>query len=364
MKKICHVTTVHPSKDVRIFHKECVSLANAGFDVTLLVLNSDSDICDGVKILGVNHPFKGRIDRILNAPKIALKYALEVNADIYHFHDPEFLRVALDLKRKGKKVIYDVHEDVPRQILAKYWIPSIFRKIISLFFEKFENRVASKLDYLITATPFIRDRFLRINKHTKDINNYPKIEEFDMNIEASFDSKNVCYIGGIEKVRGIEEIVNALSFIDAKLLLAGKFSNTILEETIKNNVNWNKVDFVGFLDRNGINELLKKSMAGLVTLHPIINYIDSLPVKMFEYMATGIPVIASNFPLWKNIIDEVQCGTTIDPLSPKAISEAIDFYIKNPTIAKQHGANGKKAIIKKYNWGIEEKKLIEIYKSL
>jgi glycosyltransferase involved in cell wall biosynthesis len=337
MKKICHVTTVHPSKDVRIFHKECVSLANAGFDVTLLVLNSDSDICDGVKILGVNHPFKGRIDRILNAPKIALKYALEVNADIYHFHDPEFLRVALDLKRKGKKVIYDVHEDVPRQILAKYWIPSIFRKIISLFFE---------------------------NKHTKDINNYPKIEEFDMNIEASFDSKNVCYIGGIEKVRGIEEIVNALSFIDAKLLLAGKFSNTILEETIKNNVNWNKVDFVGFLDRNGINELLKKSMAGLVTLHPIINYIDSLPVKMFEYMATGIPVIASNFPLWKNIIDEVQCGTTIDPLSPKAISEAIDFYIKNPTIAKQHGANGKKAIIKKYNWGIEEKKLIEIYKSL
>ena len=361
LKKVCHITTVHPSKDVRIFHKECCSLAKAGFDVSLLVLNADSDIEKDVKIIGVTHPFKGRIDRILNAPKIALKEALQVNADIYHFHDPEFLRVALALKKKGKKVIYDVHEDVPRQILAKYWIPSLFRKMISIIFEKFENYVAARLDYIVTATPFIRNRFLKVNKNTIDINNYPKVEEFDLDIAPTFNSEQVCYIGGIEKVRGIEQMVQSLAFSNGTLTLAGKFSSESLEHEMKQNSNWNKVNFVGFLDRKGVNQLLKNSMAGLVTLHPIINYIDALPVKMFEYMASGIPVIASNFPLWKSIIDEVRCGTTVDPMQPQAIADAINNYIKHPETARKHGENGKKAILQKYNWSIEEKKLIEIY---
>lgn len=364
LKKVCHITTVHPSKDVRIFHKECCSLARAGFDVSLLVLNADSDIEKDVKIIGVTHPFKGRIDRILNAPKIALREALQVNADIYHFHDPEFLRVALALKKKGKKVIYDVHEDVPRQILAKYWIPSLFRKMISVFFEKFENYVAARLDYIVTATPFIRKRFQKVNKNCIDINNYPKVEEFDLDIAPTFNSNQVCYIGGIEKVRGIEQMVQSLAFTDGSLTLAGKFSSETLEAEMKQNAQWSKVNFVGFLDRKGVNQLLKNSMAGLVTLHPIINYIDALPVKMFEYMASGIPVIASNFPLWKSIIDEVRCGTTVDPMQPSAIADAISNYIKHPETARKHGENGKKAILQKYNWSIEEKKLIEVYKSL
>ncbi len=364
MIKVCHITTVHPSKDVRIFHKECTSLAGAGYEVYLLVLNASSEQANQVDIIGVNHPFSGRIDRIKNAPHIALQHALAVNAAIYHFHDPEFLRVALDLKKAGKKVIYDVHEDVPRQILAKYWIPFVFRKMISVLFEKYENYVASKLDYIITATPFIRDRFLRINKNTIDINNYPKLDEFDLDIEPSFNSNQVCYIGGIEKVRGIHEMVDALAFCDAKLALAGKFSSAALEAEVKQKATWNQVDFVGFLDRQAVQALLKKSMVGLVTLHPIINYIDALPVKMFEYMASGIPVIASHFPLWKNIIEEVSCGICVDPMNPKAIAEAMKKYIEHPDLARQHGANGKKAILEKYNWTIEEKKLINIYNQL
>ena len=163
--KVCHITTVHPAKDVRIFYKECVSLANAGFDVTLLVLNGVSEQAQGVNIIGIQHPFKGRIDRIRNAPQIALIAAKKVDAAIYHFHDPEFLRVALQLKKIGKKVIYDVHEDVPRQILAKYWIPPILRQLTSFVFEKFENYVASRLDNIVTATPFIKNRFLAINNN-------------------------------------------------------------------------------------------------------------------------------------------------------------------------------------------------------
>jgi hypothetical protein len=174
LKKVCHITTVHPAKDVRIFHKECCSLAAAGYEVTLVVVNGEDEHLNGVQIKGIKAPFKGRIDRIRRAPYVALEAALQVNADIYHFHDPEFLRVALKLKKAGKKVVYDVHEDVPRQILAKYWIPKPLRKLISVLFEQFENSVTAKLDQIVTATPFIRERFMQVNRNTIDINNFPE----------------------------------------------------------------------------------------------------------------------------------------------------------------------------------------------
>lgn len=362
--KVCHITTVHPSDDVRIFHKECTSLAAFGFDVTLLILNAKSDSKNGVQIKGVPYPFKNRFHRIYKAPKVALLAALQLNADVYHFHDPELLRIATALKKAGKKVIYDVHEDVPRQIIGKYWIPKLFRIPISNVFEFYENRIAAKLDGIITATPFIRDRFLKINSNTIDINNFPILEEFDMNQEPNYSSKQVCYIGGIETVRGIKEMIDALEFTPYSLTLAGKFSSMALEQEMKAKQQWYKVDFKGFLNRAEIKNTLQQSMAGLVTLHPIINYIDALPVKMFEYMAAGIPVIASDFPLWRSIVSESHCGTVVDPLNPKAIAAAITFYIEHPHIAKEQGANGKNAIRTKYNWNVEKEKLFQFYKKI
>lgn len=363
-KKVCHITTVHPAKDVRIFYKECVSLANAGFDVTLLVLNGMSDQLNGVKIIGIQHPFTGRIDRIRNAPQIALQAALKINADIYHFHDPEFLRVALQLKKTGKKVIYDVHEDVPRQILAKYWIPPVLRQLTSFLFEKFENHVAARLDYIVTATPFIKNRFLAINNNTIDINNYPILDDFDLTLSPSFDSQSVCYIGGIEKVRGIVELVEAIDNTSMHLTLAGSFSDKALEIKMKQHRAWRHVDFKGFVDRKEITSILKHAMAGMVTLHPIINYVDALPVKMFEYMAAGIPVIASNFPLWKEIIERHQCGIVVNPLNPDEIKNAMQLFIHDRAGAMRAGENGRRAVIDKYNWQIEAKKLITIYQQI
>ncbi len=360
-KKVCHITTVHSSHDVRIFHKECTSLAAEGFEVTLLVLNGNSEELNGVKIIGIKHSFKGRIDRIKNSPSVALLEALKVNADIYHFHDPELLRIALELKKKGKKVIYDVHEDVPRQILTKYWIPPILRQIISYTFERYENHIAAKLDFIITATPFIRERFAKVNKNTIDINNYPKLEEFDFSNRPGFNSNAICYVGGIEKIRGIVELVNSIEGSNISLNLAGKFSDSVLEEEVKTMKGWSNVIFYGFLGRVDINKLLADSIAGMVTLHPTINYLDSLPVKMFEYMAAGIPVIASDFPLWRKIIVENECGLLVDPLAPLEIRKAIDSLVMNRDRAKNFGINGREAIKKKFNWSIESKKLIEVY---
>jgi len=105
-------------------------------------------------------------------------------------------------------------------------------------------------------------------------------------------------------------------------------------------------------------------MAGLVTLHPIVNYIDALPVKMFEYMVAGIPVIASNFSLWREIIEGNKCGLCVDPLNPSEIAKAIDYIMTHPAEAQQMGKNGLRAVQEQYNWDIEEKKLLALYEQL
>ena len=166
----------------------------------------------------------------------------------------------------------------------------------------------------------------------------------------------VAYVGGIAKIRGIEEVVQALGYTnEIRLNLAGKFSEASVEVNVKNYAAWSKVNELGFLNRGQINTVLAKSKAGLVTLHPVINYIDALPVKMFEYMAAGIPVIASNFPLWREIIEGNECGLCVDPLNPKAIGEAIQYLIDNPAQAERMGGNGRKAVEGKFNWPVEEK---------
>ena len=163
--RICHITTVHPRFDVRIFHKQCKSLKKKFGDIHLIVADGlGNEIVYGIHIhdIGKNIDIKARI---FKNHKIALKKALDIKADFYHFHDPELLRICKSLKQNGSKVFYDSHEDVPRQILNKYYIPVFARKVISKIFENYENKVVKYADGVVAATPHIRDRFLKINKY-------------------------------------------------------------------------------------------------------------------------------------------------------------------------------------------------------
>jgi len=364
--KVTHLTSVHPRNDTRIFIKECCSLVNNGYDVNLVVADGlDYDKCNGVKIFDVGR-LSGRIRRMINTTEAVFKKAVELNSEIYHFHDPELLAVGLKLKKNGKTVIYDVHEDVPRQIMGKPYIHKLFKPLISRFIEIYENRAARKFDAIITATPYIRNRFLKINKNTMDINNYPIIEELKNEINWDLKKNEICYIGGIGEIRGIKEIVRSMEYVknDIRLNLGGRFSEKKVEIEVKKYKGWSSVNELGFLDRSKVKDILSKSKAGLVTLHPVTNYIDALPVKMFEYMISGIPVIASDFPLLREIIGENNCGLCVNPLDPKDIANAIDYIINNPLEAEQMAENGQKAVIEKYNWRLEEKKLINLYERL
>ena len=364
MKKICHLTSVHAKTDIRIFYKECKTLIKAGYDVFLIVQNDKDEIIDGVKIIGIDTP-RNRKGRMTGTACRVYRRALECNADIYHFHDPELMLVGLKLKRKGKKVIYDVHEDVPRQILSKQWIPVSLRKIISRTVEKIENYAAKRLDYIVTATPYLRDRFLKINRKSIDINNFPLLSELHVP-NIAWDSKEelACYVGGIGKVRGIQEMVLAIGTTPYSMLLAGTFESLAEREIAVQKNGWHQVMELGHINRTEVKEVLSRSMAGLVLFHPEPNHINAQPNKMFEYMSAGIPVIASNFPLWKVIIEGNNCGICVDPFNVNEIANAINWIMNNPQQAKRMGENGRKAVEEKYNWEQEGNKLLRIYEGL
>ncbi|MEM4330379.1 MAG: glycosyltransferase family 4 protein [Candidatus Bilamarchaeaceae archaeon] len=365
IKKVCHISTVHPLYDTRIFYKECTSLANAGYNVSLVIQHIRSEIINGIQVVPLPKP-KNRLERLTKTSIHALALSCTTYADIYHFHDPEIFFIGLIFKLLGKKVIYDAHEDTPKQILSKQYIPKFFRPMVSKLAQFLENFSAKKFDAIVCSTPTIRDRFLKLGCNAIDVANYPLLSEFkSINPDWSKKDRAVCYVGNIVKIRGIFEIVEAISLTKGvKLFLAGNFVEKKEFETIKKRKGWENVEYLGFIDRYHLASVFSKSIAGLVILHPTLNYIDALPVKMFEYMAAGLPVIASNFSLWREIVEGNKCGICVNPLNPKEIAEAIMYLINNTDVAKEMGENGRNVVFEKYNWEIESNKLIELYNSL
>lgn len=362
MTKVCHLSSVHRRYDTRVFLKECMSLIKHGYEVHLVVADGKGyEDYNGVKIHDVGK-VHGLLTRFTKTTKAVLNKGLDIDADIYHFHDPELIFVGGKLRKRGKKVIYDVHEDVPRQIFAKPNLPKLLMGSISFLVEKLENRMARKFSFIITATPHIKNRFLKVNKRTEVIHNYPSLSEYD-EITTPWEKKEeaVCYIGGIYEVRGIYENIEALAKLSNKMILAGIFEPKEFQKKCENSEGWQYVDFVGFVNRKEMASILARSKAGLVTLHPTVNYIDSLPVKMFEYMASGIPVIASNFELWKTIVEGSQCGICVDPKNISEIANAIKSILDDDKASKQMGKNGRQAVLEKYNWDLEQKTLLEVY---
>ncbi|MBE9059133.1 glycosyltransferase family 4 protein [Sphaerospermopsis sp. LEGE 08334] len=364
-RNVCHLTSVHYWQDTRIFLKECTSLAASGYTTYLVAPNAPNEAKNLVNFQGVKKFKTSRILRFTKTVWDTYDLAVSIDADLYHFHDPELIPVGLLLKLQGKKVIYDVHEDVPGDILTKDWIPTPFRKLTALAFEKLENFAAPKFDAIVTATPFIRQRFLKLNPLTIDINNYPILTELVTPESSSPEKeKSVCYVGGICQIRGILEMVQAIGMTDTTLLLGGTFSNAGEKVKAESLTGWQNVRALGQLNRQEVADVLSRSVAGLVLFCPAPNHVDAQPNKMFEYMSAGIPVIASNFPLWREIIEGNNCGICVDPLNPQEISEAIQYLINHPEAAAEMGKNGSQAVETKYNWEQEAQKLLSLYQEL
>lgn len=370
MPKIVHLTSVHPAFDTRIFHKECCSLAKAGYEVKLYAPNNRNENVSGVQVIAMNME-TNRLQRISRGAANVYRGALSEDADIYHFHDPELIPAGLLLRARGKRVIYDIHEDVPRNILARsYYSSSSLRKLVSWFFEQFENFAAKKFSALIVATPTIGKRFEMLNPNTRIVNNYPGKDELrhDRVVQWNDRPNAAGYVGNLTTARGAFEMVQAMEYVDpslrAHLEIGGQFESADVRSRLLQLPAWRFVHFQGYLGRARVNKLLSQVRLGLVTLRPEPTYICSQPTKMFEYMSAGIPVLASDFPLWRSFIAETKCGLVVDPLKPVEIGRAIEYLLKNSSEAEEMGLRGRNAVVEFFNWENESPKLLNMYSQL
>jgi len=368
--KVVHLTSVHPPSDIRIFFKECRSLAAAGYEVVLVTPGGKDRFVDGVQVRAITKAAR-RLERMTKTVWAVYRAAIRERAEIYHFHDPELIPVGLLLSLRGKRVIYDIHEDVPRLILSKYYLPVWVRSFIGNVVEVIENFAARRLSALVSATPHITKRFRHLNARVVTVQNFPLLGELADDTPATSWQRReaaVAYIGTIMVSRSIREMVGALGLLPenraAELLLAGTYFPESLRDEVIELPGWERVRELGFLDRRAVKQALGRVRAGLVLLYPEPNYVYSQPIKMFEYMAAGIPVIASDFPLLREIVEGADCGRLVDPLDPRAIADAIEYLLGYPEKAEEMGRNGRRAVEERYNWENEKRKLLALYREL
>lgn len=362
--KICHLTSGHFPFDDRIFHKEAKTLVKAGYNAVVIAQHSKDEVVDGVRIVHLPES-KNRFECMTKVVWKLFRLALKEKADIYHFHDPLLIPVGIVLKLLGKKVVYDVHEDYSKQILYKEWVGKGYvRKVVAFITNMIEQAGVFLFNGIAAATPDIAKKF----NPTKTIllRNLPVLGLInDANrLEIQKERPIIIYAGGLSGTRGIKKIVQAMVLVAdrGELWLLGKWESEGFKKECEGLKGWNHTEYLGFVPLGEVYKYIKVADVGISVLYPIKNYITSLPIKAFEYMACSLPIVMSNFPYWQDIFGE--CALFADPYNPKDIADKILYLLDNPDKARQLGERGKQLTKEKYNWETESKKLLELYEKL
>lgn len=364
MTKVCHITSAHGPEDVRIFHKECASLARAGYEV-YLVQRGESYEKHGVHLVGFGKPHSNRLGRMLFTARRAYRVALALDADVYHFHDPELLPYGLKLKRRGKIVIFDSHENTLRDIMKKKpWIPAPMRRMVYLWFKREQEKVCGQINAVLTVTPQLVSFFEHLNPRSVQISNYPILD--DTLAPPDFSSKTLVFAGGVSSQWSHHNIIKALYRLpDCRYLLCGPAMGQDYLRELESLPGWGQTEYLSRIPHEEVPALLSKGAVGMA----VLSYFGSDDEKMgtmgnnkiFEEMMAGLPVVCTDFALWREFVDRWHCGICVDPADPDAIAEAIRYLLDHPEEARQMGENGRKAVKEEFNWGVEEKKLLALY---
>ncbi len=363
-KKICHISTVHNVRDTRILYRECKTLADNGNEVSLVIPHEKDETIMGVHIRGLKKS-KNRFIRVFFSIFSALKTALKTKSRIYHFHDPELLPAGILLRIMGKKVIYDIHENVPAQILHKKWLGiKVFRFMIAGLFALFEKFAILFCSRVVSAEPELAKRFPK--RKTVTIRNLPVCHLIEKVQPAEIFKKNavLIYAGGLTRIRGIKEIILAagLTRNPVELRLLGKWESSVYEEECRNTKGWERVTYLGFVSPEEVYAQMKAADIGLCMLYPLKNHVNSLPIKTFEYAGCGLTQIISDFPYFKEYYRDI--AHFAHPHSPAEIANKIDEIVDSGVFTDNEKNRLKSFIKEKFSWEKEQEILLKMYQEL
>lgn len=308
-----------------------------------------------------------RLHRMLFLPWWLFRESLARKADFRHLHDPELLPMGILLALLGERVIYDVHEDLPGSILTRYWIPAPARRIVASLAWLLEKAAMMILAGFVPATPAIARRFLA--DRLQVVQNFPRLEEFAQYTGIRTPSSEVAlfaYVGALSDQRGAIEMLDALALTPPhyRLVIMGVVAPEELYARMTSHPAWPRVSYLGQRPREEATQLLMSAHAGLVLFHPSPNHVEAQPNKLFEYMAAGLPVIASDFPLWRELIVGQACGLVVNPLDPTSIARAMIAIIDDGAEAAAMGGRGRAAVHTRLNWSHEGAGLLRFYSRL
>lgn len=362
--RVIHVSSAHPATDNRIRYRECATLAEAGYKVSLVAVEPET-AAGNDEINELLIPRLPRLKRVFVSGPRAIRTALKSGADVFHLHDPELVWAVPFLRLIGKKVIYDAHEDLPVQVVSKPYVNRITRPIL-ICFAHLIVKIARQSDHIVVATETIAERFPE--GKTSVVHNYPplRIEEGAAPNQSERPG-NIAYVGGITENRGAGVMVSAAGRPEFpenwRLVLAGTASEDLLSD-LKHRSGWERTTYLGQVPSVDARNLLLNAKVGLVLLQGTKAYRESLPTKMFEYFAAGIPVVASDFPLWRTIIEKHECGLLVDEESPVEIAKALKKYSEDPELLELHSTNARRLAVEKFNWKAEGETLVRVYQTI
>ena len=377
-KKYCYFSSMSRNGSEVIMYRQGGSLLADGFEVFNVVSdNLPLETVQGIKITPSGYKAKNKLQRVFVAPFRLYKKLLEVDADVYHTFHIDLLLICLLLKRKGKKVFFEMREDHPYSLYWKSNAPKWLLHPVVWFMSKWIGFVLRRVD-AVTAISYDTEAYLKswgiAPEKIHLWGNFPVVRrDYNLSFEDYMKRDDrVLYFGLIYSYSKQEVFLKALKGIPGvKYLVAGRFMGNELETyrtKIINMPEWKEVEFIDGFKHEELDEFINRSTISNVirdfSVYPMEKSGSFGIIKIFESMEAALPIICSDMPIYRDIMKEYKCGLLVDPLNEKEIHDAIQYLVTHKEEAWRMGQEGRRAVLEKYSWDALSVKFLKIVNGL